>query len=711
MIFNRGFSLLIKCSFTGVITAVVFCGSLCFNLHVCKAASLPILDFYNEKAIAIALEPVNRIRKELERAAISSGSFEANNVETVFESSKDFKWVFNAKGISLTEPAVDKNAGTVFVPETEIDFKVNLKKGTFLFENPRSSLYALNPELSGSKRRLLAKKGLQKWVAGSLEGVIAFPPQVLDDGSVFVASIAGDFDIKNKAKGEFNSRLFAFDKAGGSKWANPVEFDGELFTAQPVVGAEGSIFFTSARFPKGFKDITTEDINGVVCAVDSSSGSVKWVFDPGKAVGNGNMMVVAQPALNENEDILFVVAINPVTFEKIQGSVVTTIKQTGDSGAELISSATGNVLDAIGKGESFDSIVNKLETDLQGELKAPANALIDDLLKMTTLFALNSQSGEVKWQSLLHGIGFSSPVLIDSETVSVAGANFSTDVGVNVEVEQVDFDAADPQGSINFTYLIGLEFNAGSMTTNFGSIAGLSVNDGNVLWAKNINEPVYHAPVLLPDSGNIIVGASSFKTKSGDAEKELSPMIEFKSKLYAIDKKDGDVKWETEQFDGLFGTVEPNLINRSVIVAGSNGSIYFPLLNRKSDGETKTTATTTIQAVKPDGSLQWSKPFTTEGLLTAAPVLDEKMSTVLFGMVDNSKSGRGKKKGLKSKFIGIRQSDGQVFKTVDIDGAPISSVAVDEDRGAAYSATSNFKVNKKSSVINFSTLVHAIELN
>ena len=113
------------------------------------------LTFVNNKVTETLQEPLKRLKNVIDLINLKYQDALSNEVEV--QVSPDLKWAFEAEGISLVQPVVNQEDGTVFAATTDIDVNVRVrnllrrKKRILDIGKLESKLHALKPDTISNK--------------------------------------------------------------------------------------------------------------------------------------------------------------------------------------------------------------------------------------------------------------------------------------------------------------------------------------------------------------------------------------------------------------------------------------------------------------------------------------------------------------------------------------------------------------------------------
>ncbi len=659
-------------------------------------------DFYNKRIVEIVEHPITKINKVVNMLNLQY----SNKPIEAKESAKNFKWVFNAEGAALTPPVVDPVDGDIFTVTTDIDVELDVKNQTVNIGTLHSNLYALTP---GSSKRRRSGTNNKKWEFNDILGAVVFAPVVSNDSTIIVETIDATFDIENNVEGDIISRLYAFTQEGKNKWGEPISFKNKIFTTPPFVGADDTVFTNAVDIISTNDDIQIHDLKSTVSAIDPSSGAVKWTFDPTDLAGDVPMITICSPETNKAGDTIFISALSPLTDERVNKLVNETVKMAGGDVAELVDGTINEIVNQIKKGNDFTTVTDSFTDKTKAALNETAKDTVTELLEMTTVFALESKTGNIKWQSRLPGLNFSSPIVVNNSELHVGNVNFLVDSPLNVDVQEVKFDKADPDNTIEMLFKVKPIALNEIEGTQFGTLNSIKISDGDTLWIKDLAAPVLLSPVASIDGNQTIVGTTDFSLNT--EEKDGSSIKDLSSQIYAIDVKDGNVAWESKTFSGMLGASPIDLLNNHPILTGKDGSLYFTTFNLEISDEGIPSISADVRALSSDGSSKWSNTFTPDGFLIYSPKISDKANSIFLSTNDSLSLSRSLEQEFSSKFISLNLDNGSINKSIEMDGISISSTAVDDTNDVVYSTTSNYSIKKRPLSLDLFSLIHAVDQN
>ncbi|MGR3176455.1 MAG: outer membrane protein assembly factor BamB family protein [Candidatus Anammoxibacter sp.] len=703
------------------------------------------LTLVNDKVNDTLLEPLKRFKKAIDLINLKYQETLSDEVEAQV-SREDFKWVFEADGISLVNPVVNQENGTVFVTTTDIDFRLKLinlitgNENVFDIGNLQSKLYALKPDSISSDNI-----GEKEWEF-SVDGVITFPP-VLSNGDTFVMSIDRDVDLSDldglddledfldnlkdlgNILNDIGGRLTAINKDGQEKWDTPVKFDRAFPIGPPVVTTHGLILTTTLKIPD-ISDVSSiaKNLTGVVSAFNTETGEEKWSFDPAKLNSGSRLTVINTPTFNNST--IFVNAISTTSEKEINEFIEftkTTITDIQNEVKSIITNAISELLDITLNGGDIQPVVNNITEKINLLINDNINNITNELPNVSSrLFALDLD-GEIMWDSRFAGTSVTSPIITDSG-INVNSTNFSLgdisfDIDINVTLSSegilkvnttinlliagtsinvgmaltLDTASDDPLDTLR-TVFDSLDFSevlgASTISTSEGVSTTFNETDGKLKWQTKIGKSILFKPIV--SDSQIIAATSGFNTNNETKKIELAnPII----KVYSINTVNGGINWISDQIEGT--TV-------SSVLLGSDNDVFLTYLDN---------GALQVQAFNlDDGSVKWTNLIKTDNFVTSASIINPND-----GMIFLSTSKTGDALGfetslrdlfptLKGEIIGLDPSTGSVEKTIEVDGFPLASPAIDATRNTIYSITSDYKTSLFNGTLDFITLVNASDL-
>lgn len=693
---------------------IMFITLFCLSLNACLYAEVnkvPIqYAFYNNKLIEMVRLPLLKIQNVIDNAInVHKNTLSENSVK-VLENNKDFNWVFTTEGASIVAPTIDSEDGDIIALTTDIDVALDLKNQTIKIGELKSNVYALKPTFTvGGKRRFRGESNNnKKWEFNDVKGAAVFSAAILNDGVIIVEAIDATFDIENNILGNVTSRLYGLDGEGNNKWGDSLNFDNKIFVTPPFVGPNNTIFTTTLEI-NDFSNINVKDLKSLVSAVDPASGNVIWSFDPADFVKNDPVITIAPPAFGKSDETIFVTAVSPLTDEKIGEFIADTLKTSSSDVAKLVEDAINEILADIEKKSDFSSITSGFSDKAKSVLENMANKTIMEFLEMTTVFALDSKNGEVKWQSALSGLSISSPVVVNSNELNIGNINFVAETIMDVEVQEVTFDISDPNNTIEMEFKVEAAKTANMNVKQFGTLNSIKITDGELLWTKNIVEPILFKPITTINGDQTIVGGVNFSiTKDENLGTTISDLS---SKIYAVNVKDGDVAWESKLFEGSIGSSPIGFLNGAPILKGTDGSLFFAVFDFEVNKENEISKSTNVYALNLDGSTKWPNPFKLDVFLIANPAVSSETGSIFLSVNDTFEPTQSLEQKLTSKLISLNQKDGSILKTIEMDGLTVTSPVIDNGNDAVYASTSSYKIIKRSSSLDLFSLVHSVPLN
>ena len=674
----------------------------------------------------------------------------------------DFKWVFEAEGLSLVESTINQEDGTVLTATTNLDIEIELKN----LDNDESVIRTggLQSNLFALKPNPLLNRGKEEWVT-EIDGVIIFPP-VSSNGDAFVMSIDGNvnFDalgeglegledledflnnledlagVGNDLLNNILIKLTAVGIDGQQKWNTPVEFSRTLPVGRPV-GAPGLILATTVKIPdlsnasSGIGNIV-KDFTGIVSAFNVDTGEEEWSFDPAEIGGDSKLFVINPPIVND--DTIYVNAISFISEEDINefieliGTTITDIQTAIET---TITDSISQLLIAILVGGDIQPIVDDITEEIESLINDSINSITDGIPDLSSkLFALDLE-GNAIWDSEFEGISGTSPIATDSginvngTNVTLGDVSFTADIvaeltpegilnidadinliiaGADINVGMVlslDITSADPLSTLNTELdLPDLSDVLNSLDVFEGALTTFDVIDGELKWQTMINEHILFEPVTSGDQ--IIAVANGYNTDN--VAEDISDLLEQIitnpiSKVYSIDTANGGINWTSEQIDGT-------IVSSALL--GPDNDVYLTYLD---EGRMQ------IHALNPnDGSEKWANPFKPDNLVTSTPIINPNdgmvfLSTSKLDDLQNPETDDGRTKirdlipDATGEVLGLDPSTGVVEKTIEVDGFPFVSPTIDNNENTIYSTTSDFDLDGLKG-IDLLTFVHAYDL-
>lgn len=721
------------------------------DIHAKEMAQFKLI---NEKVIDIVQSPLKAVQRGVDLIMPDYQHLSPDKAIEIAQSRKDIKWVFPAEGVSLVSPVINPEDGTVYATTTDIDIEANLKDlpdngpDAITIGDLHSNVYALRPKSIGNR-------GSKKWVF-SMGGIVIFQPVVsTNNKTVFVESINGEIDLENQTFEFSGGKLFAIDQDGKDLWGRPAEFEGEIFLGPPVIGNDGTIYTTTIKIAD-ISNITELDFSGVISAIDPTNGEVKWRFNPSELSDDKFLFTIAPPAVAPTGDTIFINAISTVSTEEIEGLITSAIPEIQDEIADLINNTIPSLLEAIENQQDINPILDDIEDDVESLFNLLFNDLIKEILNLGTIFALDSDKN-IKWDSTFPGVSLSSPVAADSGVVNTGGVNvpiedISTDVNIDAKLNPeegtieanldvrllvlgatfgvkigIELNLEDPSGTLKLTdpkiALPDLEDIDASL---IGTLNGIDSANGNLLWSTNIGEAIFNKPVVINNLNQTIVGASGFSINTGQDGIEPESLF---SKIYSINTSNGDIGWESESFNGVIvGFTPVDSIIGDPLLVGRDGSVFFSFFDITAGEDEAEIPSFKVLGVNQGGTTKWEEPFVPDGLVTSAPVInkDDDMLFISISSVKDlfeelplppmpSREKRPKLRDLvpdlKGKLVAINPVDGTTSKSIEIDGFPIASPAIDEKEKAIYVGTADIGIGKRPLSIELLSFIHAARLD
>ena len=663
----------------------------------------------------------------------------------------DFEWVFETEGISYLKPVVSAADGTVYVSsinsEISFDLRELLNNGT-----ATGSIGTFESKLFSLKPGIASRRARENWTFDS-DGLILFPPVVSDEGNIFIETFNENIDILDRKAEEFNAKITSIDGNGNKLWDR--NFENSIFLTKPTVESD-LILTTTLNLPDRRDifddfDINLDNFSGVVSSIDSLNGDILWSFNPADiGTGSQQLFIVTSPTISDDQ--ILINTVNITSEDEIKNSIETSIEKIEDETVDSITNSLLGILDVVKDGGDTEPALNEIENELETIIDNTLSDVLNDILNLGKIFALDFD-GNVKWESKFSGASLTSPVVDSAGFINVNSANIlledvSSDVDIKIALSQDDILEADVNltilisgASINIPIEVKLDVTSSDPLNDlkidiarfelddflddlepvFNGASTSFARDGNTLWTTIINEPVFVEPVSSADNSKLIVAASNFnltrKTRGFDLDNPVSM-------IYFLDKTDGAVVNESDQFKGT--VLAPLLL-------GPDESIFFSFVDFEEinlNGVDFEDIIFKIMAINSDGTTKWANPFVPANGVTSTPVINKNNGMVFLSTSETSEFNsttnflgnslpitgqrerlRNLVPDLKGEVIGLDPSKGTVSKSINVDGFPVSSPAIDEDRNTIYSITSDFAIGKLSPLtIDLFSLVYASSL-
>lgn len=674
-----------------------------FNINADEPIQLANDKFVRNSAYKSIKTQLNKLKQSLEMIKLNrKNALQTSNDKRI--NNNDFNWITKIPGISITPPAIDPLDNDVIVAVIDINQEIilDLIEGKVDLLNTFSSLYALKPNSEKPNRRNNGKN--IKWVINGLRGAAVFPPIVLKNATVLVSTVDGGF---NTGLFEGTSRLFSISDNGNHRWQLQFDKD-ETFVSSPVIAPNGNIIVSTIK-------ITPLSISPMLRLIDPINGEILWSIDENDIeTDDFSFFFITPPAVNENGDF-YVSALGFAKSHITRDPLIEIIKQNAKTVDKLVNDTINDFAEIIKSDnlENSDLIINNFIKEIKPILNDSAEELLkdrDDLAQFVTcIYKIDRNNGEIEWQTILQGDSLFAPLIVNDESLIIGKINYlyNPEIILRGLLLNADLDSDTPENTISLKFHLDLILETRDLTKATSSLVSIDTDNGAIMWSSDFEDIVHFTPVLSKDEKNAIVPAFLFLNDNP-------------SKLYSIDVDDGATKWNSTSFDGVIGQISTSLLNKSPLLTGNDGSTYFPIFDFEFtlNGNNGFATDAEIQAVTSGGSLKWIKPFTNAGFLFANPTIDNNDDSIFLNIIrtdnivsirnqneappdelpDGIKRRRDRRKERRDKeptillqtdFVKLNPINGEISKSVKLEGFGLSSPIIDNDLNQIYTITSD----------------------
>lgn len=647
--------------------------------------------------------PVKKLEHDIKHLK-SICKYKSVNVDfKELQSSDEFKWIFESSGVSLTTPAVSDD-GSIIITSTKVGLDLSLKN--LINKDPDALPIVVTTILSSLQADPLKKTGKEEWSFDRIPGAAIFQPVFTSDGSIILETIEGADNIPDDLQGH----LFAISPDGKNKWADVVTFENEIFIGPPMESNDGTIIVTSIKILSLLDNNTLKEFDTTISGIDPDDGSIKWTFHPSNLETGEPLIITTPPVISRTGDTVFLGVMNianlknPAKLEFFIKEFENNVKIDEEKNKALIA--------AIVNGKEIEPLIEEIENDLELQLNDALKEFIDEsFLKFCSVIELDLNDRVVKWQTPLDGFCLTSSIL-DPENQQVlysSRTNFTVQIDLQVTVEVEIGDPKDPEGNLEVSFEVEKLTEDNVTIKQIGTVSAVDVLAGDVMWETNIEKPIYLNPVFGLNNEKIIVAGTKGFNVNSDLDK--ISVTRSGSSVYAINKSDGNVDWESATFDGVIGFSITNSLISFPLLSGSDGSVFFTVFNLEFDvGAVNAISVLKIYALNQEGISKWETPYTPDGLLTTEPVINTNGNSIFLSVEDTPKLSDLVPK-TRSKLVEIDSNTGTGIKSFKMNGFVFPPPAIDTKENTLFVSASDVEVMFRTFSFDILSFVYALDLD